>query len=107
MTETYASTLLVGGAKFYSFSVVQNGTVNLTLQSLTGPGVPDDQSVDLALGRPSGTGCSPTTTVSVTTATAAPQITGTYAPGVYCARIADTNAILPATASFVVVIEHS
>ena len=107
MSEVYSSTLPVGGVKFYSFNVVANGTVNVTLGSLTGPGVADDATIDLGLGRPSGVGCSATTTVTVSTATAAPQITGTYAPGVYCVRVADTTAILPAPASFSVAIEHS
>ena len=64
-------------------------------------------TVDLGLGRPSGFGCTPTSTVTVSTLTAAPQITGTYAPGVYCVRIADTTGILPATATFSISIEHS
>lgn len=107
ISETYSGTLAIGGSKFYSFTVVQNGTVNLTLTALDGSDVAPEQTVDLGLGRPSGFGCTPTTSVSVSTLTAAPQITGTYAPGVYCVRIADTTAILPATASFSIAIEHS
>jgi hypothetical protein len=105
--ESYSSTLPIAGSKFYSFPVVQNGTVNITLTSLTGPDITEDMTVDLGLGRPSGFGCTPTSTVTVSTLTAAPQITGTYAPGVYCVRIADTTGILPATATFSISIEHS
>ncbi len=105
--ESYNSTLPIAGSKFYSFPVVQNGTVNITLASLTGPGITEDMTVDLGFGRPSGFGCTPTATVTVSTLTAAPQITGTYAPGVYCVRIADTTGILPATATFSISIEHS
>jgi len=107
ISETYSSTLAIGGSKFYSFSVVQNGTVNLTLSSLDGPDIAPETTVDLGFGRPSGFGCTPTTTVNVSTQTAAPQITGTYAPGVYCVRIADTTAILPVPAAFSIAIEHS
>ena len=107
ISENYSSTLPIAGSKFYSFPVLQNGTVNITLTSLTGPDVTEDMTVDLGLGQPSGFGCTPTSTVTVSTLTAAPQITGTYAPGVYCVRIADTTGILPATATFSISIEHS
>jgi hypothetical protein len=84
---------------------VQNGMVNLTLTSL-GQAIAADVTVELTLGQPSGTGCVPRTSVTVTVETAAPHLTGTFAPGVYCARVADTGN-LPSTASFVVAIEHS
>ena len=105
--ESYSSTLPIAGSRFYSFPVVQNGTVNVTLTSLAGPDVTEEMTVDLGLGRPSGFGCTPTSTVTVSTLTAAPQITGTFAPGVYCVRIADTAGILTATATFSISIEHS
>ncbi len=107
LSDSYTSTLPVAGSKFYSFTVVQNGTVNVTLTSLTGPDITDDMTVDLGLGQPSGFGCTPSSTVTVSTLTAAPQITGTYAPGVYCVRIADTTGILPEAAAFSISIEHS
>ena len=105
LNETYSGTLPVGGLRFYSFTVVQNGTVNLTLTSL-GQAIATDVGVELTLGQPSGTGCVARTSVTVSVETAAPHITGTFAPGVYCARVADTGN-LPSTASFVVAIEHS
>jgi hypothetical protein len=105
LSATYNGTLPIGGVRFYSFTVVQNGTVNLTLVSL-GQEIPADIAVELSLGRPAGTGCAATTTVNVTIETAAPHITGTFAPGVYCTRVVDTGN-LPSTASFVVAIEHS
>jgi hypothetical protein len=107
ISETYNGALSIGGSRFYSFAVVQNGTVNLTLTALSGPGITEDLTVDLGLGRPSGFGCTPSSTVTVSTLTAAPQITGTYAPAVYCVRIADTTGILPAAATFSISIDHS
>ncbi len=107
ISENYSSTLPIAGSKFYSFPVLQNGTVNITLTSLTGPDVTEDMTVDLGLGQPSGFGCTPTSTVTVSTLTAAPHISGTYVPGVYCVRIADTTGILPAIATFSISIEHS
>ena len=106
LSETYNGTLSVGATKFYSFNVVQNGTVNLTLTSL-GPTIPGDVAVELTVGQPAGIGCvAKTTAVNVTVETAAPHVTGTFAPGVYCARIADVGN-LPSTAQFAVAIEHS
>jgi hypothetical protein len=97
--------LSVGGSRFYSFTVVQNGIINLTLTSL-GPGLPGDVAIELSLGQPAGTGCSASSTVTATLDTAAPHLTGTFPPGVYCARVTDTGN-LSAAAQFVVAIEHS
>jgi hypothetical protein len=69
ISETYSSTLSIAGSKFYSFPVVQNGTVNVTLTSLSGPDITEDMTVDLGLGRPSGFGCTPASTVTVSTLT--------------------------------------
>jgi hypothetical protein len=107
ISDSYSSALAIAGSRFYSFTVVQNGTVNVTLTALTGPDVAEDATVDLGLGKPSGFGCTPSTSVTVSTLTPAPQITGTYAPGVYCVRIADTTGVLPAAATFSISIEHS
>jgi len=107
LSETYNGTLPIGGVKFYSFTVVANGTVNVTLGVLDGPDITPDMTVDLGLGRPSGLGCSAAATVAVSTQTAAPHLTGTYAPGIYCVRLADTTAILPEPAAFSIAIEHS
>ena len=98
-TETFDGTLSVGGSGFYSFSVVENGTVNVTLTSVRGAGVPATVWVGLGIGIPSGEDCATTSSVN-TAAGSAPQITGTYAPGVYCARIHDIgNLFAPATFS--------
>ena len=103
VTEEWDSTLPVNGAKFYSFTVDQNGTVNVTLASIGGSFVPPTVTVSLGLGDPSGTDCSTTSTTNVSTLTAAPQVTGTLAPGVHCVRIADVgNLFAPGTFSVLV-----
>lgn len=104
IAETFASSLPVGGAKFYSFTVTQNGTVNITLTEINGPFVPSTVMVGLGIGQPSGTDCVTTTTVTIAAGSAA-QITGTYAPGVYCARIADVGNLF-GPASFSVTVAH-
>ena len=86
-TERYVATMGVGGSSFYSFSVSQYGTVNVTLTAVSGF---DDPSVaiGLGLGVPTGFGCSPTTTATAS-AGSTPQITNVYEIGVYCVRVYD------------------
>jgi hypothetical protein len=103
-TETFNGTLPVGGFKFYSFAIAQNGTVNVALVSVTGDGVPATVTLALGLGHPAGTDCN-ATSVNTTVASTPPQITGTYAPGVWCVRLADLGN-LSAPATFAITIAH-
>jgi hypothetical protein len=104
INEEFVGTVDVGGSRFYSFTVVENGTVNVTLTSVGGPGVPATAWLGLGIGAPSGEDCSTTSTVNTAPGTTA-QITGTYAPGIYCARVLDIgNLFAPAT--FAVTIAH-
>ena len=103
-TDGFIGVLPVGGFQFYSFTVAANGTVNVTLTGISGALVPSTVQVGLGLGQPSGTDC--TTTTSLTTAAGStPQITGTYAPGVYCVRVADVGNLF-APANFNIGIAH-
>lgn len=103
--ETWESTVPVGGSRFYSFTVNENGTVNVSLTSVSGQFVPSTVTLGLGLGQPAGTECTTTTTLSVSTSVGTPHITGTYAPGVYCARVYDVGNLF-STASFAVSIAH-
>jgi hypothetical protein len=97
----------VGGSSFYSFVVMLNGTVNVTLVSVSGTtagDVPSTVTLGVAIGTPSGTGCSGGTVTS-TTAGADPQVTGTYSPGRYCVNVSDVGN-LAAPAAFTVTIAH-
>jgi hypothetical protein len=104
INETFNGTLPVGGSNFYSFNVGVYGTVNLTLTSVGGTGVPSTLWLGLGIGQPSGTTC-PTTTSIDTQAGTAVQVTGTYQPGVYCADVWDIGN-LAAPATFSVAIAH-
>jgi hypothetical protein len=88
-SERYVATMGVGGSSFYSFSVNQYGTVNVTLTAVSGV---DDPSVaiGLGLGVPSAFGCTPSTTAT-TGAGSTPQITNVYEIGVYCLRVYDVG----------------
>lgn len=106
ITETWEGTVAVGGAKFYSFTVVENGTVNVSFTAVGGQFVPSTVTLGLGIGQPSGMECVSTTQVSASTASAVPHLTGTYAPGVYCVRVFDVGNLF-STASFTVSIAHS
>lgn len=104
ITETFTGRIGVGGSSFYSFAVGTNGTVNLTLTSVGGQGVPGTLWLAIGVGTPSGEDCATATTVNTAPGTAV-QLTGTYAPGVYCARVWDIGN-LAAVASFNLTIAH-
>jgi hypothetical protein len=104
VTEEFAGTVQVGSARFYSFTVEANGTVNVTLTAMGGAGVPSSVWMGLGLGVPSGEDCTATTTVNGPSGST-PQITGTYAPSVYCVRIYDIGNLYTA-AQFAVTIAH-
>lgn len=104
VTETWQNTLAVGGSRFYSFPVSLNGTVNVTLAKLTEGGQDSEAAVGLALGFPAGTGCTANTSVTATVGTD-PQVTNTYAPGIYCVKISDAGN-LSGPAEFRILVAH-
>ena len=104
VTEDFTGTVSVGGSAFYSFSVEQNGTVNVTLTGVSGTGVPGTAWLGLGIGIPSGEDCPATSSVNTPPGTTA-QLTGTYAPGIYCARVTDIGNLF-APARFAVTIAH-
>jgi hypothetical protein len=104
-TIVFTDTVPVGGSKFFSFVVGVNGTVNVTLVSISGDNVPPAVTMGLDLGTPSGTTCSSGTTANAQVGVNAPQVTQTEAPGRYCAMVSDIgNLTTPAT--FTVNIDH-
>ncbi len=103
-TEHFLGTVPVGGSSFYAFTVGENGTVNVTLTSVGGAGVPTSAWMGLGLGTPSAEDCTTTSALNAQSG-ASPQLTATYTPGIYCARIYDIgNLFAPAT--FAVTIDH-
>jgi hypothetical protein len=99
VTEEFAGTVTVGGFSFYSFTVEQNGTVQITLANVGGTNVPSTVWLGLGIGTPAGEDCATTSALNTQAATSA-QLTGTYAPGIYCARVHDIgNLVAPATFS--------
>ena len=104
ITEDFTGSVPVGGFAFYSFTVGENGTVNVTYTGAGGNGVPGTVWLGLGIGTPNGEDCVTTSTVNTPPTTTA-QVTGTYGPGIYCARVSDIgNLYAPAT--FSVTIAH-
>ena len=104
MTEEFNGTVTVGGSTFYSFTVEQNGTVRLTLASVGGANVPGSVWVGLGIGTPAGEDCVTTSSLN-TQAGSSAQISGTYAPGIFCAKVYDIGNLI-APARFILNIEH-
>jgi len=105
VSEAFAGTLPVGGFKFYTFSIAENGTVNVTLNHVSGAGVPSTVQLGLGIGQPAGTDCSTTVTATAGKAFPAPQVAGTFEPGLFCVRVFDVgNLFAPAT--FDITIAH-
>ena len=103
-TEQFTGVLPVNGSKFYSFSVTQYGTVNVTLTDVNGQYVPTTVTLGLGFGRPDGEDCAMTTNLTTKSASTA-QITGTYDVGVYCVRVYDVGNLF-APANFNVQIDY-
>ena len=105
VSESFTGTLPVGGFKFFSFNIAANGTVNVTLNSVSGAGIPSTVQVGLGIGTPSGIDCSTTTTVTAGVTAAAPQTTGTFGPGTFCVRVYDVGNLF-GPANFNITIAH-
>ena len=105
VSEAFNGTLPVGGFRFYSFNIAVNGTVNVTLNSVSGTGVPATVQLGLGIGQPAGADCSATVTATAGSTTAAPQATGTFGPGVFCVRVFDVGNLF-APAAFSITIAH-
>jgi hypothetical protein len=105
VSEVFTSTLPVGGFKFYTFNIAASGTVNVTLNSVSGVDVPATVQLGLGIGQPAGTDCSATQTATAGVNTAAPQVTGTFGPGLFCVRVFDVGNLFN-PANFTVTIAH-
>jgi hypothetical protein len=105
VSESFTGTLPVAGFKFYSFNIAANGTVNVTLNSVSGAGVPPTVQLGLGIGAPSGLDCSATTNVTAGITAPPPQATGTFGPGLFCVRVYDVGNLF-APANFNITIAH-
>jgi len=102
--EQFTGKVSVSGSSFYSFTVTQYGTVNITLTNVDGAMVPPTVTLGLGIGVPDGEGCTTSSTVN-TKAGSAAQLTGVYDAGVYCAEVFDVGNLY-APANFAVTIGY-
>ena len=102
--EDFGGTIGLGTSSFYSFTIVQAGTVQVTFSSVGGSNVPATVWMGLGIGQPSGEDCVTTNAIN-TQAGTSPQLTGTYASGVYCVKITDIGNLV-APARFAISIGH-
>lgn len=105
INEPFTTTLPPGGTVFYAFSIAQYGNVAVTLTGVNGAELPEDFTLNVGIGRPSGTSCTSQSAVD-TAPGESPQLTGTYGPGIFCVRVADTGK-LPSQAIISAVVAHS
>jgi len=105
VTEQFNGTLPVRGFRFYSFNIAVNGTVNVTLKSVTGTNVPSTIQLGVGIGTPSGQDCSTTVDATIAATFSTPVATGVFGPGLFCARVYDIGN-LAAPATFAITIAH-
>jgi hypothetical protein len=101
-TRLFAGTLGAQESAFYSFTLPQTSGVFVTLASVTGLDPRDTMAtpLQLGLGVPRGTGCTPIT-ATLATPSLTPQIREYIAQGVRCVSVADPGR-LPAPVRFAV-----
>lgn len=106
-TEVFGGTLDVGGSQFYSFTVAQDGTTDVTLLSLRPQGVATSTLgavVGLGLGTPAGTDCALRSAIT-TSPSLTKQLTVATNASTYCVKIADTGN-LTASVDYTIRILH-
>ncbi|MEQ1911981.1 MAG: hypothetical protein ABMA15_24385 [Vicinamibacterales bacterium] len=105
-TDVFTGTLQVGATAFFTFDVIVNGTVNATLSSVSGAGVPSTVQLRLGLGTVTDENCTATAFSSSAFAGSTAPVTTTFAPGTYCVSVADVgNLFRPA--DFSLSVAHS
>jgi hypothetical protein len=106
-TEYFTGSLTRGGTAFYSFSVANAGTAEVTLASTTsakiGPATP--LPLRIGIGTPLGEGCTIVRSVDTSPGLSA-QLLNALGAGVYCINVADLGAV-SSTVLFTVRIVHT
>ena len=105
-TEFFTAPLVVQGDLFYSFNALSNGTVDVTLVSVTlaTPGPAVATPLTLGVGIPQGTGCPSNTSISTGPGFSA-QLSAQVTQGIHCVDIHDAGT-LTNTVNFAVRIVH-
>lgn len=100
-TEAFAGSIIVGGSSFFTFTVVNPGTVNVDLTTL-GANTP----VGIGIGTPNGTAsCTLASTSQSTLAGGTPQLSVSETAGTFCVEVFDPGTLTAAT-TFAVTVNH-
>jgi len=104
--ETFSGTLRPNASVFYSFTVATYGTVNVTLEDVTGVQLSEDVPFEFEIGWgvPRGTGCSPNAVLVVAPGDG-PHSSTVLDAGIWCVRLRELGN-LPAPARFRMTIAH-
>jgi hypothetical protein len=103
-TDSFDGQLGILSTTYFTYDVTVYGTVNATLVSISGAGVPSTVQVRLALGTVTDDSCAATSTATATAGSTA-QLTTTEQPGTYCVSVADVGN-LSRPAAFTVTVAH-
>jgi hypothetical protein len=104
-TEYFVGTLAVGGSASYAFSVVNDGSVQVTLTGLTTSRFsPQNTTISVGVGIPAGEGCGVSQSVMASPGLAN-QLLTRFPSGTYCVQVSDPGT-LSGPVSFVVRILH-
>jgi hypothetical protein len=100
-TDAFSGSIVVGGTSFFTFTVVNPGTVSVDLTTL---GV--NSPVGLGIGIPNGTtSCTLASTSQSTVAGGSPQLTESETAGTFCVAVFDPGTLTSAT-TFSVTVSH-
>jgi hypothetical protein len=100
-TETLTGTVLAGGVAFHTFTIAQQGTLTVTLTSLSPQA---SITMGMGVGTVSGTTCSLISTNETTKV--GTVLSGTIAVGSYCVQIYDIGNV-QVSDDYVITIAHS
>ena len=104
ITILFSGALQPLGTRFYSYTMTNAGSVSAMLASLEHGNTPMNNSLELGLGIPAGTGCA-TSVASNTNTSLIPQLRQDFDKGTYCVRISDKDG-LPVPMTFTIRLVH-
>ena len=104
--DVFIGTLAVGGSGFYSFTLVEPGSVHVLVANVRRSGTNEPVTTPLALGigRPQGIGCSLPEGDRLVTAGLSAQHRTTLDRGVYCVSFADRGGLTEPVEFFIRII---
>ncbi len=104
ISSTFTGDVPVAGTTFFTFTVEQYGTVNVTLASISGVGVPSTVQMRLGIGAITETSCTASSSDVVRPGTTA-HLSVIREAGLYCVNVTDVGNLFR-EASVTVIVDH-